>query len=206
VTSLVYFGAIGLGFLLIEVVLVQRFVLFLGFPTYALSVVLFALLVFTGIGARLSARLLGARSRSVALLNAVVAVLASTALWLQPLLEALIDLPFATRVLVAVTVIGPIGMLLGMPMPIGLDRLRATHQSGVPFAWGVNGVASVLASVLGVLIALLYGFTAVALTAAACYAVALVHAAAGRWPVAGRGGQPAAEPEPDRTMAASASN
>jgi hypothetical protein len=180
-STLVYFVAIGLGFLMLEIVLVQRFVLFLGFPTYALSIVLFSLLLFTGVGARLSAYLLGNRRRAVTALAVMTAVIASTALWLQPLLESLIDIPFAGRVVLSVVITAPIGILLGLPMPIGLDRLRRLHEQGIPYAWGVNGVASVVASVFGVLAAILLGFNAVALLAAACYAIALLHAAIGRW-------------------------
>jgi hypothetical protein len=180
-TSLLYFAAIGLGFLLLEIVLTQRFVLFLGFPTYSLSVVLFSLLLFTGVGARVSARLLGSRRAATAALALVFVAVLSTAVWMQPLLENLIDLSFPARVAVAVAIIAPLGVLLGMPMPIGLDRLRLLYDSGVPYAWGINGLASVLASVLGVLVALIFGFTAAAVLAGTCYAVACAHCAFGRW-------------------------
>jgi hypothetical protein len=180
-TSLVYFAAIGLGFLLLEIVLTQRFVLFLGFPTYSLSVVLFSLLLFTGVGARLSAGFVGSRRAANVVLTVVLATVLASAFFVPPLLENLIDLPFASRVAVSIAIIAPLGVMLGMPMPLGLDRLRALHESGIPYAWGVNGIASVVASVLGVLVAILFGFTAAALVAGACYAVALAHSAFGRW-------------------------
>lgn len=180
-TSLVYFLALGLGFLVLEIVFIQRFVLFLGFPTYALSVVLFSLLLFTGFGAYLSTRLPHGRTTLVAALAAVVGLIVVSAFALQPLLRSMIGLPFAARVLVSILVIAPLATLLGIPMPMGLDRLRALCADGVPWAWGVNGIASVLASVLGVAIAIFYGFKIATLVAAAFYALALGHALLGRW-------------------------
>jgi hypothetical protein len=189
--ALSFFAFIGLGFLLLEVVLIQRFVLFLGFPTYALSVVLFALLVFTGLGALLSAR--GTPRRMlVRALAAVTLLTAAAAFGLQPLLRALIDLPFAARVVVAVVLLAPAGLAMGMAMPIGLRRLVDLHPGGVPWAWAVNGLTSVLASALAVAIAITAGFTVATLAACACYAAALVHAARGHW---AEGGNPPPGPE-----------
>jgi hypothetical protein len=181
-SALAYFAAIGLGFLVFEVVLIQRFVLFLGFPTYALSVVLFALLVFTGCGSLLSERLRDRRRGLVAALAAVTALVTVAAFALQPLLRALIDLPFAARIVIAVALLAPAGLLLGMAMPVGLRRLAALHPTGVAWAWGINGVTSVLGSVLAIFVAINWGFTVATLLAAACYALAAGHARLGRWP------------------------
>jgi hypothetical protein len=183
VASLGFFAAIGVGFLLLEVVLIQRFVLFLGFPTYALSVVLFALLLFTGVGAMLTSRLEARPRRTLTgALAAVCAVIAVLAFALQPLLEALIQLPFAARLAVTVAVLAPLGVGLGTAMPLGLRRLEGLHPGGVPWAWAINGIASVLASALGVAIAISAGFTVATLVAGACYVAALAHAWLGRWP------------------------
>jgi hypothetical protein len=101
---------------------------------------------------------------------------------LQPLLRALIDLPFALRIAFTVTLLAPLGLTLGMAMPLGLRRLEGLYPSGVAWAWGINGVASVLASVLAITVAIMFGFTAATLLALACYLAALAHAAVGRWP------------------------
>jgi hypothetical protein len=182
VGSLTYFAAIGLGFLLIEVVLIQRFVLFLGFPTYALSVVLFAMLVFGGVGSSISSRLIRTRQALVVVLGGVALLTVVGAFGLQPLLRSMISLPFAARVAVSIALIASVSVGLGMAMPVGLGRFEALHPKGVPYAWGVNGVASVVASVLGVALAINFGFAITSLVAAACYLGALVHAAFGRWP------------------------
>ena len=181
VGALSFFAAIGLGFLLLEVVLVQRFVLFLGFPTYALSVVLFSLLLFTGAGSLLSVRMARPREGLAAALVLGLALIVAAAFGLAPLLRGLIDLPFAARVAVAVVLLAPFGVLLGTAMPIGLRRLAALEPGGVPWAWGINGIASVLASVVAVAAAILWGFTATTLLAGACYAGALAHVWLGRW-------------------------
>jgi hypothetical protein len=180
-SGLLYFGAIGLGFLMLEIVLIQRFVLFLGFPTYALSVVLFALLTFTGVGSAVSSRLGPSRRTLTCVLVAVVALVLIASLNLQTVLRELIDLPFPARVAITVLLLAPIGVALGMPMPLGLARFRSLYPGSVAYAWGVNGVASVLASVAGVALAITFGYVVASLAAAACYAFALLHAALGRW-------------------------
>ena len=180
--SLLFFAAIGFGFLLLEIALIQRLVLFLGFPTYALSVVLFSLLLFTGLGSLLSGRLGDPRRGLVAALAAACVLLAAGAFGLPPLLRALIELPFTARVVIAVALLATAGLALGMAMPIGLTRLAGLHARAVPWAWAVNGVASVLASVLAVAVAITWGFTVVMLIAVACYLVALLDAARGAWP------------------------
>ncbi len=180
-SSLSYFAAIGLGFMLLEVVLIQRFVLFLGFPTYALSVVLASLLVFSGVGSLVSNRFDDTKRALVGALAAAVVLIGLSALGLQPLLRALIDLPLAGRIVIAFVLIGPVGVALGMAMPLGLRRFRVLHPTGIAYAWGVNGVASVLASVLGIAVAVGFGFPAASLAAFACYGFALVHALRGTW-------------------------
>jgi hypothetical protein len=112
----------------------------------------------------------------------VAALIFISAFSLPPLLRSLIGLPFTARVLVTIALLAPFGLTLGMAMPIGLRRLSGLHPSGVPWAWGVNGVASVLASVLAVFIAINFGFTVTTVLASVCYVGALTHVLVGRWP------------------------
>jgi hypothetical protein len=111
-------------------------------------------------------------------------LIAAAAFGLQPLLRALIEWPFAARVALSVALLAPVGLALGMAMPIGLTRLAGLHPGAVPWGWAVNGIASVLASVLAVAVAITWGFAAVTVVALACYLVALLDAARGRWPAA----------------------
>ncbi len=190
-SSLMFFAAIGLGFLSLEIVLIQRFVLFLGFPTYALSVVLFSLLLFTGAGALLSTRWSEPRRALTGALAFATALMIAAIFGLQPLLRVLIGAPFALRVVITIALLAPVGVMLGTAMPIGLRRLTALHPEGTAWAWGINGIASVLASVLAIAVAIAWGFSAATALAALCYLVALGHAAFGRWPetAAGVGGR-----------------
>jgi hypothetical protein len=112
----------------------------------------------------------------------VCVLVAAASYGLQPLLRALIDLPFAVRVALTVAMLAPAGVALGMAMPLGLRRLAAIYPSGVAWAWGINGIASVVASVVAVAVALELGFAVATLVALACYVGALVHVILGRWP------------------------
>jgi hypothetical protein len=180
--ALGFFAAIGLGFLTVEIVLIQRFVLFLGFPTYALSVVLFSLLLWTGAGSFLAGRVRHRRRALTVALTVACILIAASTYGLHSLLAALIDLPFAARVAVTVALLAPAGIALGMAMPLGLSRLLALHPRGVPWAWGVNGIASVMASVGAITVAIIAGFSAATLLALACYLAALAHVRLGAWP------------------------
>jgi hypothetical protein len=174
--TLVVFFCLGLGYLFLEIALLQRFSLFLGFPTYALSVVLFALLVFSGVGAFVSARFAEHEHGLGKILGAATILTAASGVGLPPILSALIGAPFPVRALVAVLLIAPLGVSLGAAMPLGLHRLALARPGHVPYAWGANGVASVLASVIGTFIAVKLGITALSLAASAAYAIAFVAA------------------------------
>lgn len=164
---LAYFGLLGLGFLLVEIPLMQRFILLLSHPAYAFTAVLFALLLFSGIGSALSARL--------PLRPALAALVALSLLyaWILPhLFEQALQLPFGARIAVALVVLAPLGILMGMPFPAGMQRLERSAPQWIAWAWGVNGATSVIASVLAGLLALSLGFRWVLLIGTLCYALA----------------------------------
>jgi hypothetical protein len=172
---LLYFAALGAGFIVAEVVLVQKCVLFLGHPAYALTVVLFALLLFSGLGSSLSGRLPKAtlaRSLRLVLLGAAALIALST-LVLPPVFYGLVHLASPWRVLITVLVLAPLGLCLGMPMPAGIRLLAARAPELIPWAWGVNGAASVLGSVGAIALAMITGFDQALLMAAALYLMAL---------------------------------
>jgi hypothetical protein len=159
---------IGLGFLCVEIPLIQRLILFVGRPTYALAVVLFGLLLFCGIGSLVSAR---APWRIV--LIAVVVTSLFYPLLLPLLFQRALGLPLAARFVAGVLSLGPLGLLMGMPLPRGISWLEHTAPDLIPWAWGVNGAISVIASVLAALVALSAGFTTVLVIGTMSYAVAL---------------------------------
>jgi hypothetical protein len=177
-TSAVYFTALGFGFMFFEITLIQRLILFLGFPTYSLTVTLASLLVFTGVGALLSARLKGRVEAASRTMAGAVVVLGLAYLFLLPLLtDALLTTPLAVRVVVAFLVLAPLGMLLGMFMPLGLGAVSALTGHGeeyVAWGWAVNGFASVIGSVLTTIIAMILGFNVVLALAMVTYLLALL--------------------------------
>src|SRR3989442_10609912 len=172
---LVYFGALGAGFMLIEVSLLQRFVLLLGHPVYSLTVTLFSLLLGTGAGAALSRRFSETTlRRSAAVALAVIAALAVVAVaTVAPLVTWAIPFSRGVRILIAVATLAPMGMVLGIPMPAGIRLLNARAPQMVTWAWGMNGAISVVGATLAIFIAMNWGFSVTFLAAAATYLIGL---------------------------------
>lgn len=171
---LTYFGLLGAGFMLIEVALLQRFVLLLGHPVYSLTVTLFSLLLGTGVGSLLSQRIRDANlHRFVRLtLIAIVGVAALAAGALSPLISAGITATHAQRIALAVTLLTPAGFVMGMPLPAGVRLLAAHRPDLVPWAWGMNGALSVIGATLAVFLAMNWGFSVTLLAGAALYLAA----------------------------------
>jgi len=158
------FGFLGLGFMLVEIPLLQRFILFLGHPAYAMAGVLGALLLFSGLGSLLSARVPPRRA-----LEGVVGVVVLYGLGMSLLSGPLLGLPFWARAAITGLGLAPLGVAMGMPFPRLLGALQEREPALVPWAWGVNGALSVVASVLAALMALSWGFRAVLLAGAVAY-------------------------------------
>lgn len=173
---LVYFAALGAGFMLIEVALLQRFVLLLGHPVYSLTVTLFSLLLGGGLGSYASRKLsdnrLTARLR-LTLVGIGIVVLVATAA-LPALVHAGAALPRWMRIVLAVAILGPIGTLMGVPLPAGVRLLARTRPSLIPWAWGMNGALSVVGSTLAVFLAMNWGFSTTLLAGAAIYGAAAI--------------------------------
>ncbi|HKU44888.1 MAG TPA: hypothetical protein VJR89_42305 [Polyangiales bacterium] len=168
----VYFGVLGLGYILVENVLIQRIILFLGTPAYALTVILFTLLAASGLGSSVATRLPVLRTHARYALALVVPLLLLYAYALRPALDVLLGLALPLRIAIVVLVIAPLGFLLGMPFPLAIERLSQVDARLVPWAWVVNGSASVIGSIITVMLAMTHGFTSVFWAAALLYAVA----------------------------------
>ena len=167
-----FFAAIGIGYFAIEIALLQRFGLFLGHPNYALSVVLAALLLTSGMGALASPRLPGGEAAIRFTAYAVAGVVLAERTLALPLLPRLAGLGFGPRVLVVFLLVAPIGFLLGSFLPRGLERLKAEAPELVPWAWGTNGIFSVLAPVFAIGFSVTWGIEALLLAAIPVYLVA----------------------------------
>ena len=182
---LVYFVAIGLGYILVEITFIQRFVLFLGHPTYALTVVVFLLLLSSGAGSFLYQRWLPHISQFRWPFFAILVLLLIYALLLPSLLSSLVGQDFTLKLAISAALLVPLGFAMGVPFPAGLRALSATRVVGSPFpesvadssvewAWAMNASASVLGSALAMVIAVRFGLNVTLACGALAYGLATI--------------------------------
>ena len=169
-----YFFILGLAFLFIEIAFIQKFLLFLHHPLYAIAVVLSSFLVFSGLGSAWLGRVSpGSRSRLLSQAITGIVVLGTLYLLsLGSLLEQLASLPDVMRILICAVLIAPLAFCMGMPFPLGLARLAEYAPDLIPWAWAINGCASVISAVLATLLAIHLGFATVIAMALVLYALA----------------------------------
>jgi len=169
-----YFAFLGAGFIIIEVAMIQKFILFLGHPVYSLTVVLFSLLTFSGLGSFISGRFDDKRlpHTLVRIVGLLVGVVLLYIVLLAPIFYGLVQLPRPARIIIAVVLMAPLAMLMGMPMPTGIRILRQHAPEIIPWAWGINGAASVTGSVGALVIALVTGFNQALIVGAVLYLAA----------------------------------
>jgi predicted membrane-bound spermidine synthase len=174
--SLVFFASIGLGFMLVEVSQLQRLNIFLGHPTYSLSVVLFALLLSSGLGS-LATQYVAASSWPTSgkgLLAVLLAVLLAFGLLTPWALQMFKASSTPIRILVGIAILSPMGFFMGMAFPIGMRLISARSPALTPWLWGINGATSVCGSVMAVIIAMGMGISSSFWTGVACYGLALI--------------------------------
>jgi len=171
---LAFFAAIGAGFMLVEISMLQRLIIFLGHPIYSLSVILFTLLLASGAGSRLSARVANDRMRTAGagLLALLTAVLAAAGLAGAPLMAAFQSFETPVRIAVSAGLLAAMGIFMGMAFPLGMRLAMAARPQLAPWLWAVNGAVSVVASVLAVAIAMAYGISTSFWVGVASYLVA----------------------------------
>ena len=170
-----YFAALGTGFMFIEIVLMQKLVLFLGHPTYAITVVLTTLLAFAGLGSLAAAAIREVSPRALrVLLGAIVALLLGCIGAIDHLLPQLLGWALPVRVGAVAALLAPLGLALGMPFPLGIRVLDARYPPLVPWAWAINAFLSVFSSIFCIVLAMVVGFSSVLIFAAAVYAVGLL--------------------------------
>jgi hypothetical protein len=182
---LLYFVAVGLGYILVEIAFIQRFVLFLGHPTYALTVVIFLLMLSSGAGSLFSRIWLPRTDLCWIPLVLVIGTLVADVFFLPGRLAAMVGMDFGSRLLVSGVLLIPLGFVMGMPFPTGLRALaslpapRLTREAdhsdnSVEWAWAMNAAASVLGSVLAMVIAIQFGLTVTLACGAVAYCFALL--------------------------------
>jgi hypothetical protein len=158
VGALLYFLAIGAGYILIQVALIQKFVLFLGHPTYALTVIIFSMLVFSGLGSYFSQRFIAGDWTRLCMALVLIAVLVGIlSTVVTSVTEGGVGLPFLVKVLISVLLIAAPAFVMGMPFPTALNRVEAVMPACVRWAWAINAAASVLGSAAAVFLAIYLG-------------------------------------------------
>ena len=172
---LLFFAAIGFGFMLVEISQVQRLTIFLGHPVYSLSVVLFSLLLSSGAGSLSTASLKAGADNHAALMRMLLLVIVLIVFGaITPATVRHYEAASTpARIAIAVAILLPIGFFMGMAFPIGMGRALREAPAIAPWLWGVNGAASVCASVLVVVIAIGAGISAAFWVGCVCYAGAL---------------------------------
>ena len=172
--SVALFSMLGIGFMLVEISLIQRFMLFLGQPVLSMAVLLFSLLVGAGLGSLYSGRFASERiTRGIAIASlSIVAVVVSYTFLLPLIFNQLLGLALAIRLLAMVVMLVPLGFLMGFPFPLGIRLLKEMRMENyIPWMWGINGVGSVLGSVTTIVVAISFGFTQALLAGAVCYLI-----------------------------------
>jgi len=176
-----YFLLIGLSFMFIEIILIQRFILFFGFPLYAIAFVLVTLMFFAGIGSLYSKRLnfklqeinTSFHAIDVAIIGLIVVLIAHIFI-LTPIFESSISFNWVTKLFITFLVIAPLAFFMGMPFPLGLTWINKSFKQGIPWAWGINGCASVIGSIFSILLIMHFGYTIVTFLVIIMYLIALV--------------------------------
>jgi hypothetical protein len=173
-TFLWYFLFIGAGYILIQVALIQKFVLFLGHPTYALTVIIFSMLVASGLGSYWSRRIIGQHDERLRwVFPAVTVLVIILAVISAPVTGSLVGLPLLIKALLTIVMIAPAAFLMGMPFPTGLRLLERAHHESVRWAWSLNAASSVLGSASAIFLSIYIGLRATLIVGGLFYLAAL---------------------------------
>jgi spermidine synthase len=176
-SAILFFSALGLGYMIIEISLLQKFILFLGYPTRALSVILFSLLLSSGIGSLVSSwRIEKAnitKRIQLACLSIIFIVIAYLLL-LPNLFATWLPYDSSIRIIISIILLIPLGFFMGIPFPSGLRTLEELSSQSIPWMWGINGIMSVFGSVITTAIGILFGFSQAFLLGASAYFIAFL--------------------------------
>jgi hypothetical protein len=166
---LLYFSGIGIGYMFVEIVLIQRFILYFGNPIYSAASVISSMLICSGIGSFFSSKINIRKRNTAAIFILIILLLLLQIILLPGILRESINLPLEVKLFLAFLLIGPVSFLMGFPFPRGIRILTANNKEQIPWAWGINGTFSVISTVLAVIIAVELGFTWVMIFASAAY-------------------------------------
>ncbi|MCD2450003.1 SAM-dependent methyltransferase [Methylicorpusculum oleiharenae] len=171
---LLYFSCLGLAFLLIEIAFIQKFILIMHHPLYAITGVVSTFLLSAGIGSHYSKKLSEGNDKSMIIRPVAAISLLSTLyiLGFEEIINFLLQMSDLTKIISCAGLIAPLGFCMGMPFPMGIASLSRTSPELIPWAWGVNGCASVISAILATLIAMQFGFSVLVFMALGLYGLA----------------------------------
>src|SRR5919199_3364101 len=173
-TVIPYFAALGMGFILMELALLQKLILLLGNPTMTFAILLFTLLLSSGSGSLLSSRIARNNMKNLVFVIAGVAGLGiSYVLFLPAIVYSTIAEPFEVKAAISAAVLAPIGFMMGMPFPTGIRLLKAHLPEYIPWMWAVNGAFSVLGAVVAIALGIMYGSSYALILGISIYLIAL---------------------------------
>jgi hypothetical protein len=173
-TMIPYFAALGMGFILIELALLQKLILLMGNPTMTFALLLFTLLISSGAGSLLSARIAKNNMKNLVFIIGGIAGLGILYfLFLPPIIYSTIAEPIEAKAAVSIAILAPIGFLMGMPLPTGMRLLKVHRPDYIPWMWAVNGAFSVLGAVLAIALGIMYGSSLAMILGILIYLVAL---------------------------------
>ncbi len=170
--TLIYFGALGLGYMFVEIILIQRFILYFGHPIYAITAVISIMLLSSGAGSYFSSKINNVTRFATKVNLAVAGLLLVYTVGLTPMLEATIGSHDMIKIILALILIALPSFFMGMPFPLGIKHLSKSNESHIGWAWGINGSVSVIATSLAMLIAVEGGFRTVITVALLSYLLA----------------------------------
>lgn len=171
---LIYFACLGLGYIMLQICLIQKFTLFLGQPVYTLLTVVSTMLISSGIGSMFSVKFFANSKKKLYIIFVIIAVLAITLGILVPVIfDAMVRLELIWRVVISALIIAPLGFFMGMPFPIGLTLIDDDDRRYAAFAWGINGFFSVIGTVTAIILAMTAGFLFVFVLTGIIYLLAM---------------------------------
>ena len=173
-TMIPYFAALGMGFILIELALLQKLILLMGNPTMTFALLLFTLLISSGAGSLLSPRIAKNNMKNLVFIIGGIAALGILYfLFLPPIIYSTIAEPIEAKAAVSIAILAPIGFLMGMPLPTGMRLLKVHRPDYIPWMWAVNGAFSVLGAVLAIALGIMYGSSLAMILGILIYLIAL---------------------------------
>jgi hypothetical protein len=174
VRTLLYFSGIGIGYMFIEIILIQRFILYFGNVIYAAAAVVCLMLISSGLGSLVSQKISSKPSRVIGIFLIIILSLIIYAFTLSSILRTTIIFTLPVKIIFAILLITPAAFFMGMPFPLGLRILSEKSENQIPWAWGINGIFSVISTVLAVIVAIELGFVWVMVFAVSAYGLALI--------------------------------